>query len=287
MTAILAHIRSASALPVPDPILPKITIRHDFPPQAPSETGTTAGVQVARHTGTHGKRHHRSLSNDIKIALTSNPPMPMPSQYIQPQQFHRRGQERRLRPRFYPLDTGNSTNANSQQTTQVLSPSPVVSNSTGGLDLSAPSSQSSSLNDSSGMQTSTFIATATALSSAALASDVVTDTSPPLLPADSTPATTWIRTLPPTTALSTLAPPVPDPQPNLVTRTWFSGLTPTPTASQDASGPWGPDYSQGGNANCPFQSGINPTPDAGTTPDPSFPVIVTVFPISTSSSAVV
>ncbi|KIW22198.1 uncharacterized protein PV07_12109 [Cladophialophora immunda] len=286
MTAILAHIRSISALPLPDPILPKITIRHDFSSQAPSETGLAIKGHFVRATGTHGKRQPASPSEDIKIAPPSTPNMRRPTQDIQSQPFHKRGKGRRPRARFHPLDTDNSTSASSPQISQVPSLSPMLSNSTGSLNFSSPSSQESSVDGSSGMLTFAVTGTATALSTATSPPGIITDTSPPLVPANSTLLAAWIRTLPPTTALSTLVPPVPEPRPNLVTQSWFSGTTPTPITSQSAAGTSVP--SQSGNASCPFQaSGIAPTPDADTTPDPSFPVIVTVFPVSTSSSAVV
>ncbi|OAP55578.1 hypothetical protein AYL99_10551 [Fonsecaea erecta] len=283
MAATLALIiRLGSALPIPDPILPKITIRHDFPLQAPRETGAAADVHVARETGTHGKRWQYSLSDDIRIAPTSTHTMLMPTRYIQSQRLQRGAKEHRPRPRFYPFDTGNVTNANDPQITQVLSPSPGPGNGTNGIDLSSPSSQNSSSVESSDMQASTVIGTATALSSATFVSDIVTDSSPPVLSADSTlTAAAWVRTLPPTTALSTPAPPVPEPQPNLVTQSWYSGTT-SPSAAETSS------PGKSGNADCPFQSGTPPTPsDADMTPDPSFPVIVTIFPITTTTSAVV
>ncbi|KIW86947.1 uncharacterized protein Z519_12412 [Cladophialophora bantiana CBS 173.52] len=285
MTATLLYIKSTLALPMPEPMLPKITIRHDSPSQSPTETGLAVEEYFMPSPGTHGKRQQYSLSESIKIAPTPGPTIRVLDRHTQLLHLHQREKERALRARFYPFDAGNSTSASKPPITPSPLASVALSSSTDGLNISSPSSQISLPNPSNSVQPFTITGSATTLglSSAASAPDIVTDTSPPLLPIDLTLPAAWIQTLPPTTALSTPVPLVPEPQPNLATQSWVSGTAaPTPTTSQKVgiSVP-----SEGGNTDCPFQPGVSTSPDAETTPDQTFPVIVTVLPVSTSFSA--
>ncbi|OAL31249.1 hypothetical protein AYO20_08304 [Fonsecaea nubica] len=243
MAAILAHTKSTSALPVADSILlPKITIRQDSSPRSPSQTAPAPAPNNARFVrdgGTHGKRQQDLPSEEVEGDPTSNSNILIPTQGTQSQ----------------PMGNGTSF----------------------------PNSQTSPLNNgSSGTQPSTGVTgPAVALSNGTFTSpNNVTDTytSAPNPRTDTTIVTVArIQALPPTTALSTNAPPpVPEPQPNLATQSQFSGTTATLTTSQRTGSP-----------NCPFRSEIPPVPDPDTTSSPIFPVIVTVFPVSTGSSTII
>ncbi|KIW74499.1 hypothetical protein Z517_12439 [Fonsecaea pedrosoi CBS 271.37] len=261
MTAILAHTNSTSALPVADSILlPKITIRQDSSPRSPSQTAPAPApnnARFVRHGGTHGKRQQDLPSEEVEGDPTSNSIILMPTQGTRSQPMYKRGNRHPPMARFYPFDRGNET--------------------------SFPNSQTSPLNNgSSGTQPSTGVTSpAVALSNGTSTSpNNVTDTytSAPNPRTDTTIVTVArIQTLPPTTALSTNAPPpLPEPQPNLVTQSQFSGTTATLTTSQRTRNP-----------NCPSRSGIPPVPDPDTTSSPIFPVIVTVFPVSTGPSTII
>ena len=93
---------------------------------------------------------------------------------------------------------------------------------------------------------------------------VVTDTF------DSSPTSTLpatgVRTFPPTTAISTQQPPLPQSLSNLTTQSW---LPPPPPMESP-------------NADCPFESDTQPDTESTTTL--SFPVIVTVLPVPTPTA---